>query len=239
MSILSEAPRSLAERDHVLFDLDGTLIDSRPAIVATYKHVFASLLDAPFPDDDESLQEILAMRPVEVFTRQQPDALQACLASYSDYYVSQGVRLVQPYAGVRELLSVLKARGFCVGIVTNKGQERAKLDLRSTGLLDVDALTVLIGAEHTAERKPHPAPILAALDVTNRQAARTIYVGDGPHDITAARRAGVASVGVAYGYYPEPMLRAAGADAIIARPQDLLELVDAVPTGWEKRSAMA
>lgn len=229
MAIVEETSCSFAGRDHILFDLDGTLIDSRPAIVSTYRHVFGTLLGRPFPDDEERLREVLAMRPAEVFAHHGGIGgdVEACLRGYNRYYVEQGAAHVRPYAGVREMLSGLAARGFSLGIVTNKGRERAILDLRNTGLIEVEALTALIGAEQTVERKPHPAPLLAALGATDRPAARTIYVGDGPHDVLSARSAGIASVGVSYGYYPERALREAGADAIVARPLELLELVDA------------
>ncbi len=224
---MKEPPCSFADRDHVLFDLDGTLIDSRPAIVSTYRHVFDAMLQLPFPVDDTSLREVLAMRPAEVFARYRRDDIEACLQGYNSYYMQHGAAHVQPYAGVREMLSGLAARGFSVGIVTNKGRDRAILDLRNTRLIDVDTLTALIGAEQTVERKPHPAPLLAALGATDRPAERTIYVGDGPHDVLSARRAGIASIGVSYGYYPEQSLRDAGADAIVSSPLELLELVDA------------
>lgn len=237
MGHVKESPCSFADRDHVLFDLDGTLIDSRAGIVATYRHVFDVLLHTSFPEDEVSLQEVLAMRPAEVFTRYRHGDVEACLRHYNNYYTRHGATHVQPYSGVREMLSGLATRGFSIGIVTNKGRERAMLDLRNTGLIEIGSLTALIGAEQTVERKPHPAPLLAALGATERPADRTIYVGDGPHDVLSARSAGIASVGVSYGYYSEQALREVGADAIVARPLELLDLVDAA-AGRHRRTAI-
>ncbi len=221
------ARESLGRRRHIFFDLDGTLVDSQPAIVNAYRHVFASVLRKPFAARDGSaLEVLLAKRPVEVFAGETDDRVDDCLAAYSDFYVSNCARDVQPYEGARPMLDRLQELGRRIGIVTNKGYQRAMLDLGNTGLIDVARLTVLIGAEHTIERKPHPAPLVAALERSGVMAGDAIYVGDGPHDMEAALKAGMACIGASYGYYPESALRAAGANALIARPLDLLTLID-------------
>jgi HAD superfamily hydrolase (TIGR01509 family) len=223
------AGRTLGERRHLFFDLDGTLVDSRPAIVSAYHHVFNSVLGKPFTARSQAdLEVLLAMRPLEVFSQATSRSIDDCLAAYSDFYVANCAREVQPYEGAKTLLERLRALEKTVGIVTNKGQQRAALDLRSTGLIDIASLTVLIGAEHTAERKPHPAPLLAALEQSGASAAESIYVGDGPHDMEAAIQAGMACIGASYGYYTAQALRSAGADALIERPLDLLKLIERV-----------
>lgn len=220
-------PKALGRRRHVFFDLDGTLIDSRPAIVSTYRHVFDSVLGRPFAaGTGERLRALLAMRPAEVFAEQTADSVDTCLKAYNAFYLAQGGHEVRPYDGARALLDRLRAIGRGVGIVTNKGQARARLDLRNTGLIDEKDLTVLIGAEKTVERKPHPAPLFAALEHSGAAAGDSIYVGDGPHDMEAAIRAGMACVGASYGYYAASALNGAGADALIAAPLDLLRLVE-------------
>lgn len=223
---LDVAGKSLAGRCHLFFDLDGTLVDSRAAIVNAYHHVFASVLRVPFAMTGHAdLQKLLAMRPIEVFSQATKKSVDDCLAAYSDFYVTNCARDVQSYEGARAMLAQLRALGRSVGIVTNKGHQRAALDLSSTRLIDISDLTVLIGAEHTIERKPHPAPLIAALELSGAAASQSIYVGDGPHDMEAAVQAGMACVGASYGYYPADTLSAAGADALIACPLDLLTLI--------------
>jgi HAD superfamily hydrolase (TIGR01509 family) len=223
------ARKTFSERRHLFFDLDGTLVDSRPAIVNAYHHVFNSVLGKPFTARSQTdLETLLAMRPLEVFSQATSDSIDNCLVAYSDFYIANCSREVQLYEGAKTLLDRLRVLEKTVGIVTNKGQQRAELDLRNTGLIDIASLTVLIGAEHTVERKPHPAPLLAALDRSGASAAESIYIGDGPHDMEAAVQAGMACIGASYGYYPAHALRSAGADALIERPLDLLKLIERV-----------
>lgn len=218
----------LKGRRHLFFDLDGTLVDSRPAIVATYTHVFATVLGKPFTlAGDAELRRLLAMRPVEVFSQATEERLDECLEAYSAYYFAKGAREVLPYEGAKAMLDRLGDLGRSIGIVTNKSERRAALDLGNTGLIAVDRLTVLIGAEHTVERKPHPAPLLAALERSGAAATDSIYIGDGPHDMEAATKAGMACIGASYGYYPAQSLQVAGAHAVIARPIDLLAAIEA------------
>lgn len=217
----------LSGRRHVFFDLDGTLVDSRPAIVNAYHHVFDSILGMPFTASGPTdLEALLAMRPIEVFSQATGEMVDECLAAYSAYYIANCARDVHPYEGAKALLDRLRRLDKAIGIVTNKGQQRAELDLRNTGLVDVTDLTVLIGAEHTIERKPHPAPLLAALDRSGALAGESIYVGDGPHDMEAAIRAGMACIGASYGYYTADALRTAGAGGLIDQPLDLLKLIE-------------
>jgi HAD superfamily hydrolase (TIGR01549 family) len=221
------AGRSFSERRHLFFDLDGTLVDSRSAIVNAYHHVFNSVLGKPFTARSQTdLETLLTKRPVEVFSQATRDSIDDCLAAYSNFYIANCFREVHSYEGAKALLDRAQTLQKTVGIVTNKGQQRAELDLRNTGLIDIGNLTVLIGAEHTVERKPHPAPLLAALDLSGALAAESIYIGDGPHDMEAALQAGMACIGASYGYYPAHALRNAGADALIERPLDLLKLIE-------------
>jgi len=207
------------------FDLDGTLVDSRAAILGAYQHVFRSVAHAPFPfDGDSDLGQLLAMRPVEVFAQALGSREDECVAAYHEHYRDCSGYAVKAYEGAKALLEALVDKGHRIGIVTNKASDRAILDLARTGVVDVAILCTLVGSEHTVKRKPHPAPLLLALERCGAIAARSVYVGDGPHDMSAARAAGMAGVGASYGYYGADALREAGAQALIGSPMELVTL---------------
>lgn len=211
----------------VLFDLDGTLIDARPAILASHRHAFREVAGVELDELSYDEGALLAMRIPEAFEYLGfPELGERGTPVYDDYYRQEGYKLAEVYASTRATLDALEAAGYGWGVVTNKMEGRARTDL--TGFLGeerLEALVCLITAEDTVERKPHPAPIEAALRGAGLDAATTIYVGDGPHDMEAALAAGVAPVAAGYGYYEHEVLREAGAVAVLEEPIDLIELL--------------
>jgi HAD superfamily hydrolase (TIGR01509 family) len=211
----------------VLFDVDGTLIDSRPAIVAAYRHAFNTVLGIEHPRSDDEVRELLAPRLREVCELVAGDQADACVEAYNRFYLEEAEELVAALPGTQELLAALVDRGIAIGLVTNKGRERIGPDLRRAGL-DGFPLAAVICSEDTENRKPHPAPIEAALRRAGREPASAVYVGDGPQDVLAARAAGVPAVGAAYGYYGAAHLDAVTPDVLISAPGELLVHLDGI-----------
>lgn len=207
----------------VLLDLDGTLIDSRPAVAAAYRHAFSTVLNDPSWREAD-VDELLVERLLEVCERVAGTRAAACASAYDQFYREHGDDLVRAFPGARELIDGLHARGIATSLVTNKGRTRLGADLRRARLTEGD-FTAIVVAEDTVQRKPHPAPIQLALRRLGRSPEAAIYVGDGPHDIEAATAAGVAAVGVDYGYYGAAALRARAPLAVISSPLELLDLV--------------
>jgi phosphoglycolate phosphatase-like HAD superfamily hydrolase len=210
---------------HVLLDVDGTLIDSRPAIVAAYRHAFAEVLGIEHPQTEAEVRALLSPRLQEACELVAGDRADACVAAYRAFYLEHGDDLVTAIPGAAGLLDGLVARGVRVGLVTNKGRERIGPDLRRAGL-DGVPLAALVCAEDTLARKPDPEPILLAMHQCGCRPEAAMYVGDGPQDVLAARAAGTRAVGAAYGYYGRERLAAAGPEALISRPEELLDLID-------------
>lgn len=203
-----------------LFDLDGTLLDSRPAIVNAYQLAIAELEGHRLEPDDEHLQELMRRRPKEYFAQHYSSRQRALTEAYQHHYSSD---LAKPFEGVPELLEHLS--DHCdIGIVSNKGKVRILSDLDRCGL-SKDRFSVIIGAEDSPERKPHPAPLLKAIENLSLKPSDAIYVGDGPHDVRAAKAAAMRSVAVAWGYYPEEQLIAASPDVICKSVQDLSKAI--------------
>lgn len=215
---------------HILFDVDGTLIDSRPAIVAAYRHAFATVLGIEWPTTQNQVRELMAPRMQEVCAQVAGERGPECEVAYRAFYLEQADRLVTVLPGARELLDGLVDRGMAIGMVTNKGRERLGPDLRRAGL-DHVPLAAVVCSEDTVDRKPHPAPLLAALGQAGCHPAAAMYVGDGPQDMLAAAGAGVRAIGAAYGYYGAERLREHEPHAIIERPEHLLALLDRARSG--------
>lgn len=184
----------------VLFDLDGTLLDSAPDFVATLAAMLAArgqpaiapaqlrpvvskgsraMLAVAFPDLDAAARDALV-----------PEFLQRYEALIGTHAVL--------FDGVAAMLEALDADGARWGIVTNKPEYLARLILPQQGWSTRCA--VLVGGDTLAERKPHPLPLLHAADALAADPAQCVYVGDDERDILAARAAGMRSVAALWGY---------------------------------------
>lgn len=183
---------------HVLFDLDGTLVDTRAAVECCYRKVFANTLKQPFPPTGLPA-DLYAMRPAEVFNLVAPDRAEELYEAYRTNY-PKCTDQVRVFEGTIDLIRDLIADRRKPSLVTNKGIERTLIDLSVAGISPED-FAAIVTAEDTVERKPHPAPVLLGLERAGAQASDAIYVGDGPQDVLAARAAGMECIAVTYGFY--------------------------------------
>lgn len=210
---------TLASRNHVFFDLDGTLVDTRAAVVECYTRVFRTCLNSDFPSPGLPMADLFAMRPPELFRFVAPERVEELHAAYRAAY-PQCTAHIKVFDGIRDMVMALVSSGRKVGLVTNKGLERTLIDLTVAGLAP-ESFTTIVTAEDTEERKPHPAPILLGLERAGASAGEAAYVGDGPQDILAARAAGMPVIAVSYGFYEEALLASHAPDALVASPAEL------------------
>lgn len=208
---------------HVLFDLDGTLVDTRAAVSECYARVFRAMLDSDFPPAGVPKADLFAMRPVELFSRVAPDRKQELYAAYSATY-PHCVDHIAIFPGIVDLIAALVAAGRKPGLVTNKGLERTLIDLDHAGI-PTASFSTIVTAEDTVDRKPHPAPILLGLERAGASAAAAVYVGDGPQDVLAAHAAGIPCIALTYGFYQAEDLLPHGPDALA---QNVAELAKAL-----------
>jgi pyrophosphatase PpaX len=139
-------------------------------------------------------------------------------------------RMVTAYVGVRDMLAMLRGRGYVLGVVTSKARNGARRELAQFGLTDL--LDVAVFLEDTERHKPEPDPLLEAARRGGFEPGRALYVGDSIHDIAAGRAAGMKTAGALWGPFDRRDLEAAGPDVLVEAPQDLLGLLPGIPRSF-------
>jgi phosphoglycolate phosphatase len=206
----------------VVFDLDGTLIDSAPEIAGALNTVLAAHGRPGLPVDrvigmigDGSA--MLLRRGFEATGAPAPDFDRA-LARFVEIYDAWPADPTQIYPGVPETLAALRAAGVRIGLCTNKPETVTRSVLAGLGLLS--AFDAIAGGDTLPVRKPDPNHLAWVVDRLGGDRATSVMVGDNANDVAAARGYGAPVVAVAYGY-PRMPLADLGADAIIDRMADL------------------
>lgn len=212
----------------VLFDLDGTLLDSAPdlAHAANLLRLRRGLPPLPLqhyrPRASSGARGMLAI----ALDLHPGDAdFETAKAEYLAAYEEVMLRSTAAFDGVAELVHALAGAGLPWGVVTNK-IERFVLPM-AVRIEPLPRAAVVIGGDTTPHPKPHPAPLLEAARRLGVSAQRCIYVGDDERDIVAGRAAGMRTVAARYGYLGlEPNVQAWGADAHIDHPVQLLNFLE-------------
>ncbi|WP_287598473.1 phosphoglycolate phosphatase [Thermomonas sp.] len=207
----------------VLFDLDGTLLDSAPDMVATVNRMRAARGQGPMA--------LEALRPhvskgsramsAAAFPQLGGEVPGEMIREFLDIYEQVLGRHSVLFDGVAELLDAIETAGSRWGIVTNKPEYLARQVLPKLGWQSRCA--ILIGGDTLAERKPHPLPLLHAAAELGAAIDDCVYVGDDRRDIDAARAAGMRSVVALWGYRPDGDQPAEwGGDVMVETSRDLL-----------------
>jgi pyrophosphatase PpaX len=204
----------------VLFDLDGTLIDSGPMIVASMKHAAKSVLGREIPGEVLSAA-VGGPGLVAQMQALAPDRVDDLVAAYREHNEPLHDEL-EAFWQVIEMLPRLRSQGRRLGIVTAK--RRATVGLAFARLPELEAkFDVVITSDDTERHKPAPDPILAAVDRLGAKPEETAYVGDSPFDIRAAKAAGVHAIAVAWGgIHADEALEREQPDAFVRHAEDLL-----------------
>ena len=217
----------MARFQAVLFDLDGTLIDSAPDLAGTGNDMRIARGLAPLPY--ESFRPMVgagARGMVGIALQVVPaDAeFPALRDEFLARYEQRMTQLTCVFGDIGPLLAELQARGMPWGIVTNKAQRFTEPLVRSLGL-HANAATVISG-DTTPHAKPHPAPLLEAARQLKLDPQHCVYVGDDLRDVQAGRAAGMGTVAAAWGYLGMGEAIADwGADHVIETPNELLKLL--------------
>ncbi len=207
----------------VLFDLDGTLIDSGPIIMASMRHASVTVLGRE-PDEDAVRAAIGGPGLIAQMRELDPERVDELVAVYRAHNEPLHATL-ETFDGILELLPELRRRGHRLGIVTAKRVATVELALDRFPALR-DLTEVIVGAEDTERHKPDPDPVLEALRRIGASPSEATYVGDSPFDIKAGRAAGAYAIAVGWGgIHPDDRLLAEQPDALVQHPEEILELV--------------
>lgn len=209
----------------VLFDLDGTLVDSAPDIAAAVNRLLAEL-GLPAVDEatirgwigDGARALLAAALRHSGSAREADEVMDRFMVHYGDCLLLHA----RPYPGVADTLAALSARGVAMGVCTNKPERFVAPLLEAMGI--AGAFSGIVGGDTLPERKPHPLPLRHLAGRLGAPVERCLMVGDSQTDFLAARAAGMPVVLVGYGYPRAFDLHAAGALAVIERFDQLLEL---------------
>lgn len=210
-------------RPALLFDLDGTLIDSIDLIRESYAHTLAEHFGRPY-DETEFLEGL--GRPLRwMFQRwtADPAEIEALVGTYRRFNQEHHDRRVRPFPGLTETIAALAHGGRPLGLVTSKQRAGA---LRGLGLCGFEPawFGALVGADDVQQHKPHPEPVERAAALLGREPQHTIMIGDSPHDLASGRAAGARTAAVAWGPFPRSELLAQQPDHWIETPADLRRL---------------
>jgi len=209
--------------DTVLFDLDGTLVDSIELIMTAYRHTMQHCLGHVPPDALwlAGLGTPLA-RQLEEFARD-PEHHEQMRVTFRDYSNLHHDQMLRSYDGIAALLHELKDRGLKLGLVTSKHRVSSLRAFRVLGLEDL--FEVLVCADDVERHKPDPLPVSRALELLGSKAERAVFVGDSPHDMVSGRRAGVRTAVACWGPFEKSQLEGTRPDHWLQEPAQLLELL--------------
>jgi len=203
----------------VLFDLDGTLIDSGPIILASMKHASLAVLGRE-PDEELVRAAIGGPGLIAQMRDLDPARVDELVEAYRLHNEPLHETL-ESFDGVLDLLPVLKAEGRRLGIVTAKRLRTVGLALDRFPELG-EAMDVVIGAEDTERHKPEPDPVLEALRRLDADPDDAAYVGDSPYDVEAGNVAGVFTVAVGWGgIHPDERLLYVRTNSLVHTAEEL------------------
>ena len=211
----------------ILFDCDGTLVDSQHVIVETMNRTFRGKgLAPPTPEQTRSIVGLSLEKAMAVLA---PDLQSIDHHDLAELYKEQFAKLrlagdfSEPmFEGVIETLDKLKATGTVLGVATGKSLRGLRMVLEHHGIRDRFA-TLQTADFHPS--KPHPSMVEKALEETGAAAEATLLVGDTTFDMEMAAAAGVRPIGVNWGYHPVADLTEAGAEIVLERFDQVLDLV--------------
>lgn len=188
----------------VLFDLDGTLLDSVPGIVDSFVATLAHYKVDPAPSRQQIISTLgrpLASQMIEF------SGCETKAEKMVAYYIDHNQKLIPQmdlFQGARESLSKLKESGYKVGVVTAKYRKSAFMSFEKFGF--EKSMDILVTGSDTENHKPHPEPLHHAMGKLDASPETTVYIGDAVHDIQAAKAAGCHSIGALWGPNPPDVL---------------------------------
>lgn len=208
----------------VLFDLDGTLLDTEELILISMRYATQKVLGETI--SDAALMQKVG-QPLEAQMKDFTKDLklqEQLLATYRTYNHEKHDAMVSAYPGTREMLEALRAAGMKLGVVTSKRHALAQRGLEVCGIDKY--FTVLVGSDDFAEHKPAPGPVIHGCELLGVQPGRCLYVGDSPFDMQAGHGAGCRTAAALWGFFPQSVLERESPMYLCHKRSDVVSIID-------------
>jgi pyrophosphatase PpaX len=189
-----------------LFDLDGTLLDTRELILSSFRHATREVLGEQLPD--ERILPFIGIPLIYQMRTIAGEHAEQLIEVYREHNAQVHDELIRSFKGTREALDALLTEGRRLAVVTSKRNGPAQRGLACFSL--EDCFELVIGSDDTAKHKPDPEPLLLAAERLGVAADSCVSVGDSPFDMQAARAAGITAVAALWGMFSRDELIAAG-----------------------------
>lgn len=205
----------------VLFDLDGTLLNTNDLILNSFKYTLKEVLGIEV--SEEELSKTFGRPLIPVLEYYSEEKLDDLVTVFREYNEANHDAMCKPFEGVKELIVSLKENGFKLGIVTSKRVKMAKRGCDISGLTEY--FDTFITPECTDKHKPHGEPILKACYELGVEPKEVIMVGDAPADILSGKNAGSKTCAVKYTAIPLNELEVHSPDFFVDTPLEILDIV--------------
>jgi pyrophosphatase PpaX len=205
----------------ILFDLDGTLIDTNELIISSFLHTLEQYQPGKYKRDD--VLPFLGPTLHETFASVDPEKVEEMIVTYRAFNISNHDMLVTEFNGVYETVRTLKENGYKLGIVTTKVMNVVEKGLKLSRLDEF--FDVVVALDHVQKPKPDPEPILLALKQLGSTPEEAIMVGDNHHDIVGGKNAGTMTAGVSWSIKGRDYVASFDPDYLLENMADLLDIL--------------
>ncbi|MCL2136189.1 MAG: HAD-IA family hydrolase [Coriobacteriia bacterium] len=198
----------------LLFDLDGTILDTRALILASYHYACDKVLKYRLPD--EPLLELIGIPLTEQMKKLVPaEQVEAMVSAYREHNAIGQTEYLDCFPNTHETLATFAEAGWPLALVTSKINSSAREGLEAFDLLRY--FDLLIGFDDTEKHKPDPEPLLLAASTLKISPEKCVYIGDSIYDMQAAKAAGMLAIGALWGFSTIDLLLEAGADLVVSQ----------------------
>jgi pyrophosphatase PpaX len=226
----------MTECKAILFDLDGTLIDTTELILYCFNHAWETICGRTHPPEafvatmgvplKEAIRRLLGttdgLEPEQIGELRAAGCVESLVLEYRSCNAANHDRLARPFPGMDLVVAKLRDRGYSVGVVTSKSREFAQRGLRLCALWEF--LDVFVSMDDTSVHKPNPEPLIFALEKLRIAPEYAVYVGDSRHDLQAGRAAGMRTIAALWGPVPRSELELENPTVLASCPGELLEI---------------
>lgn len=212
--------------DTIIFDLDGTLLDTLLGLQEGFNYAITK-----FGYPKRTLQEVKSFvgngveKALSLCVENKANAkeLKMILECFKAYYKDNMIKTTYIYSGIKELLVILKQKGYKIAVVSNKYDAAVK---SACAYFFGDLVDIAIGEGNGIERKPNPSGVLKAILKLDSSTEKSIYVGDSEVDILTAKNCGISCISVLWGFREKDFLIANGAEYFVEKPNEIISLLE-------------